>query len=65
MTVANSCYSVENLFAVESAAPICVLLKYLDVKIASYEETPEEHRARQDREREEFFATPMPKRRKA
>jgi hypothetical protein len=32
------------------------LLKYLDSKIASHEETPDERRQRQDREAEEFFA---------
>jgi len=32
------------------------LLKYLDAKIASHEETPDERRARQQRESEEFFA---------
>jgi hypothetical protein len=34
------------------------LLKYLDAKIATHEETPDERRARQDRERDEFFARP-------
>jgi hypothetical protein len=32
----------------------------LDAKIATDEETPDERRACQDREREEFFATPFP-----
>src|SRR5207237_1601013 len=32
------------------------LLKYLDAKIASHEETPEERRARQEREQQEFLA---------
>jgi len=36
------------------------LLKYLDAKIATHEETPDERRTRQDREREEFFAQAMP-----
>ena len=36
------------------------LLKYLDAKIATHEETPDERRARQGREREEFFAQAMP-----
>ena len=32
------------------------LLKYVDSKIASHEETPDERRARQQRESDEFFA---------
>src|SRR5262245_62567197 len=32
------------------------LLKYLDGKIASHEETPDERRERQQRESDEFFA---------
>ena len=32
------------------------LLKYLDAKIASHEETPDERRARQQRETDEFLA---------
>jgi hypothetical protein len=37
------------------------LLKYLDAKIATHEETPDERRARQQRESDEFFArSPAP-----
>jgi hypothetical protein len=36
------------------------LLKYLDHKIATHEETPDEYRARRQRETEEFFARPFP-----
>src|SRR5262245_47771470 len=32
------------------------LLKYLDTKIASHEETPDERNQRQERERQEFLA---------
>jgi hypothetical protein len=36
------------------------LLKYLDSKIATHEETPDERRARQQRETDEFFARSTP-----
>jgi lambda repressor-like predicted transcriptional regulator len=36
------------------------LLKYLDSKITTHDETPDERRARLDRERDEFFARPTP-----